>query len=1039
MKQISALFFGLMMITMSLSGCFGGDDAVEEPDDPVDEQIPTTGGELDEDWNVHFAATSGDLPECSAATLGRLYYVDADSEFQACMPTGWQTIEITGPAGIAGPPGSSATLEEGCFNTETGTKYAVAMLMPDEEDLKLLCEGFAWEFNEGDGVVSGYCHNELNPIPVATGDNYDYTESECSWISPAYDWYPGGEEDDSESSGMEWKFAGYCNGASFDYETWPQAQLSNVEGHCSSFRWVEEQTGFWECVNSHATVTAQLMVNEMDMPTCESFKWQESSSESTPMNGINGVSPLITSDYSDMCPSGGSTFKIGMDIDSNGILDSMEIITSLDICNGINGKDGQDGLNGTDGQDGADGADGLNGADGTSVNIVGSVATVGDLDSSYQGNIGDGYIVSSTGHLHIWDGSAWVDAGNITGPDGADGADGVDGDDGAAGVDGDDGATGVDGADGADGVDGDDGAAGVDGDDGAAGVDGDDGSNTLISTTTEPAGSNCANGGTRIDMGVDDDGDGTLDTTEIDHTQYICDGSDGSASANTMLTSISTPTLTACDAGGRIMKQGLDNGDGGGTAQNGILETGEVDYTTTYCSNYLIGMLKDINSGSADSDLTQITAVGNILYFRANDGINGIELWKSDGTAAGTMMVKDINSGTGNSYPNHFTAFGDTLYFQATDGTNGEELWKSDGSSSGTVMVKDINSGASGSNVFDLTIIGNTLYFQATDGTTNNGKELWKSDGTSAGTVMVKDINSGSSGSNPSELTAVGSTLFFQAYDSTNHEALWKSDGTTAGTVMVKDIYTGTMHQSGMGPIRLTAVGNTLFFMGIDDEIYGGELWKSDGTTSGTVLVKDIYSNPAYWGSEPSELTAVGNTLYFNADDGTNGKELWKSDGTSSGTVMVKDIRPGTDSSTPSYLTVVGNTLYFSAYYGTDGWSLWKSNGTTTGTVMVKDIDATSTSNIPSLLTAVGNTLYFNANDGTNGYELWQSDGTTAGTVMVKDINSGSSSGSPSGLTAVGNTLYFEANDGTNGDELWMAELSSDGAGVIAYHEITYS
>jgi len=98
----------------------------------------------------------------------------------------------------------------------------------------------------------------------------------------------------------------------------------------------------------------------------------------------------------------------------------------------------------------------------------------------------------------------------------------------------------------------------------------------------------------------------------------------------------------------------------------------------------------------------------------------------------------------------------------------------------------------------------------------------------------------------------------------------------------------------------LTAVGETFYF-GADDGIHGDELWKSDGTSSGTVMVKDIY--PGEDLSFPVELTAVGETLYFSADDGIHGHELWRSDGTSSGTVMVKDIYPGANSSSPYYLT----------------------------------------------------------------------------------------------------------------------------------------
>ena len=89
-------------------------------------------------------------------------------------------------------------------------------------------------------------------------------------------------------------------------------------------------------------------------------------------------------------------------------------------------------------------------------------------------------------------------------------------------------------------------------------------------------------------------------------------------------------------------------------------------------------MVKDIYSGSSGKFSLYLTAIGNTLYFRADDGTNGYELWKSDGTSSGTVMVKDIYSGSSNSFPYSLTAIGNTLYFRADDGTNGEELWKSD-------------------------------------------------------------------------------------------------------------------------------------------------------------------------------------------------------------------------------------------------------------------------------------------------------------------------------------------------------------------------
>ena len=86
--------------------------------------------------------------------------------------------------------------------------------------------------------------------------------------------------------------------------------------------------------------------------------------------------------------------------------------------------------------------------------------------------------------------------------------------------------------------------------------------------------------------------------------------------------------------------------------------------------------VKDINSGGGSSGPDKLTAVGNTLYFRADDGTSGTELWKSDGTDSGTVRVKDINSG-GSSGPEQLTAVGNTLYFRANDGINGTELWKS--------------------------------------------------------------------------------------------------------------------------------------------------------------------------------------------------------------------------------------------------------------------------------------------------------------------------------------------------------------------------
>jgi ELWxxDGT repeat protein len=432
-------------------------------------------------------------------------------------------------------------------------------------------------------------------------------------------------------------------------------------------------------------------------------------------------------------------------------------------------------------------------------------------------------------------------------------------------------------------------------------------------------------------------------------------------------------------------------------------------------------MVKDIGAGGVGSNPMYLTNVAGTMLFLANDGTHGLELWKSDGTATGTLLVKDINPGSEDSAIINTTTqmvnVGGTLYFRANDGTHGWELWKSDGTAAGTMMLKDICLGSGDSHPWQPTNVSGTLFFRANDGT--HGDKLWKSDGTAAGTVMVKDGALKSDGSYPAYLANVGGTLFFSGYDSIHGSELWKSDGTAAGTVMVKDVRPG----SNESRLRfLTNAGGTLYFRA-NDGTHGYELWKSDGTAAGTVLVKDICPGNTFSNSYPTFLTNVGGTLFFRANDGVHGRELWKSDGTTAGTVLVKDIRPGSDYSNLGALTNVGGTLLFSANDGAHGYELWKSDGTDAGTVMVKDIYAgDASSGIRNVITTDG-TLFFQANDGVNGDELWMSDGTAAGTVMVADIAVPGGS-NPGYLCEINGVLFFAAMDDTHGRELWKLDYS---------------
>jgi ELWxxDGT repeat protein len=246
----------------------------------------------------------------------------------------------------------------------------------------------------------------------------------------------------------------------------------------------------------------------------------------------------------------------------------------------------------------------------------------------------------------------------------------------------------------------------------------------------------------------------------------------------------------------------------------------------------------------------------------------------------------------------------------------------------------------------------------------------------------------------------------------------------------------------------MTDVDGTLFFI-LGRDGGGQELWKSDGTESGTVRVKSI-PDASGFSLGHGELDG---TLFFNMDTPESGVELWKSDGTEAGTVRVKDICPGTCSASPGRLLTLGGAVYFNAFSPDSGVELWKSDGTEAGTVRVKDICPGACGSFPGYLTAVDGSIFFPANDGTHGVELWRSDGTEAGTTLVADLWPGSSGGLRSSSWPVlsGQGLYFTADDGQSGEELWrlplplrlqcpgsvLAEASSPAGASVSYPPAT--
>lgn len=428
-------------------------------------------------------------------------------------------------------------------------------------------------------------------------------------------------------------------------------------------------------------------------------------------------------------------------------------------------------------------------------------------------------------------------------------------------------------------------------------------------------------------------------------------------------------------------------------------------------------IVKDLYPGTTGSNPTFLIEMGGVLYFRAADGVNGDELWKTDGTSAGTILVKDIYSGSQGSDLSGIIAANNTLYFRALDSPNGGELRKSDGTSAGTVLVKNIGPGFIGGGAEFLTEMGGIIYFRAYQETT--GTELWRSDGTADGTVLVKDVNPGAGSGGIDNLTVVGNTLYFTAYSPTAGVELWKTNGTAEGTVLVKDIVAGT---GGSNPAQLKA-GDDLLFFQANDGVHGPEMWRTDGTEAGTFMPLDAF--PGDVGGSMTHAATFNGLLYYRCRGDSEGDELWISDGTPGGTQLFKEIN-ATSTSTPSYLTVVGNKIYFIANDGIHGVEPWVSDGTVSGTVLLKDVNPGSGSGglFPTVFASSGTTrVYFTANDGNSGTELWTSNGTEAGTLLVADLTPGATGSTINNLRKAGGKLYFTHTTAATGNELYSLQL----------------
>lgn len=408
-----------------------------------------------------------------------------------------------------------------------------------------------------------------------------------------------------------------------------------------------------------------------------------------------------------------------------------------------------------------------------------------------------------------------------------------------------------------------------------------------------------------------------------------------------------------------------------------------------------------------------------LFYFSAEipGGGHGVELWRSDGTPGGTYEVTDLAPGPDSSRPHALTAFHGRLYFAA-----GSTLWRSDGTAAGTVRIRDVEVRSS------LQAVGSRLVFAGLD---PEGAGLWASDGTPGGTRRIVGLFSYYGQPSFENPRVVRKRLFFFSRSSVaGPENLWVTDGTPGGTRKL----TSFSNPDYWLAYPVASLGNRLFFWA-SDRAHSVDLWESDGTPKGTRRVlQDLCPNNSCLDFEASPLLSFRDRIYFRRQNGTFRPQLWTTDGTASGTRMVKDM-PWTQEG-PYAMGSSADRLFFAMYtspYGYDSWSaaeVWATDGTTEGTVLLAEpwgrdflIEGTVNRGV----------LFFSGQDDDTGVELWRSDGTPAGTQLVLDIANEDLGGSfPHGLMPMGESVLFFARDdqsygSARGYGLWRSDGTEEG------------
>lgn len=422
---------------------------------------------------------------------------------------------------------------------------------------------------------------------------------------------------------------------------------------------------------------------------------------------------------------------------------------------------------------------------------------------------------------------------------------------------------------------------------------------------------------------------------------------------------------------------------------------------------------------SAESDsipglLNSFAQLGSGALFFADAPATGRALWKA--TASGVELVADVTPGPIGNDGALLFEHGGEVYFRVERLGEGIDLYRTDGTTAGTRLAFDYQPGQEdfvGPPVF----IGSKLVFGGTEGGQASTAHAWDST-TGAVTEL---LTGGYATFGAFALEPSGASALVQVTHFRSGRDLCRTDGTPQGT-QVLDIFPGYFG----GFIGLIGSFGGVFYLSLNLSGLGPELYRTDGTAAGTTLVADIM--PGSQGSAPAEFFEWNGVTYFAAS-GPEGRELWTTDGTAAGTKLVADLVPGPDSGRPGGFVEAGGKLFFYTNYQAGTYTGPVGLGVFDGQqAKVIHLAAVAPGFGVAFGTAIpfGSGLLFTATTTEHGSELWFTDGTEAGTQLVADVEPGPSSSSPSYLTPLpSGGVLFAADRSDVGRELFLFDGSS--------------